>query len=142
MLYLDTSVLLPLCADEPHSEKVISYLASCGRADTVISDWTVTEFYSAIGRRFRDKKITRRQADQAVDALERRFSQGLILFQLTDEDQILAQGFLRKWQTAIKSGDALHAAATKRLQAHLLTRDRAFLRFALTHALTASNPAP
>jgi uncharacterized protein len=142
MLYLDTSVLLPLCADEPHSEKVISYIGKFGQIDTAVSDWTVTEFHSALGRRFRDKKLTKRQADLAVELLARRFSQGLRLVHTAPENQIRAQSFLKAWRTPIKCGDALHAAMAQQLEAHLLTRDKAFLRFALTQAITASNPTP
>jgi uncharacterized protein len=142
MLYLDTSVLLPICADEPHSEKVMAFIGKFGRIDTAVSDWTVTEFYSALGRRFRDKKINKRQADQAVMLLDRKFSQGLLIFQLNYDDQLKAQGLLRNWKQAIKCGDALHAAAVLRLQAHLLTRDRAFMRFAASQHIPASDPTP
>lgn len=49
MVYLDTSVLVPLFVPEPASINVRRWFEQQGGIVLAISDWTMTEFASALG---------------------------------------------------------------------------------------------
>jgi uncharacterized protein len=135
MLYLDTSAVVPLCHKESTTAAVIAVLAVYPDEEISVSDWTITEFYSAIGSLVRDRKLSVKEADTALDKLLKRLSQGLITYQLDADDQILAQSFMRNWKNVPKGSDALHIAAARRLNAQLITIDKAMARHAASNAV-------
>lgn len=137
MLYLDTSVVVPLCHREPISAAVLAVLQRFSEEEVALSDWTITEFYSAIGCTVRDKKMTVKQADKALDELNQRLQQGIITYQLDPEDHILAQSYMLDWRKAPKGADALHIAAARRLTARLVTHDKNMAKHAQAHAVQA-----
>jgi predicted nucleic acid-binding protein len=98
--------------------------------DVALSDWTITEFYSAIGCTVRDKRMTIKEANLALAELNQRLQQGIITYQLDPDDHILAQSYMLDWHKAPKGADALHIAAARRLSAKLLTHDTAMAKHA------------
>lgn len=67
MRYWDSSAIVPLCVDEPHSGLARSWLAE---DRTVVTWWaTATEIVSALMRRVREHSLTDRQCLVAVQRL-------------------------------------------------------------------------
>jgi uncharacterized protein len=130
MIYFDTSFLLPLCHEEIMSGEILDVLSQYRNSEAILSDWTITEFYSALGCLVRDKKMSAAQANSAVQQLARRIKQGLVTYRLDMADQEQAQSIMSEWKKAPKAGDALHLAVALRLGAQLLTLDKAMARIA------------
>lgn len=61
-VYLDASALVKLFVPEPGSDELNRALV--GLNDVVISDLALTEVASALGRRVRERRLTRRQAQR------------------------------------------------------------------------------
>jgi uncharacterized protein len=59
-IYLDSSALVKLVVPEPESDRLNDALA--GVSDVVVSDLALAETASALGRRVREKKLTRTEA--------------------------------------------------------------------------------
>ncbi len=135
MLYLDTSVVVPLCYREPVSDAVLSKLQLFAAEEVTLSDWTITEFYSAVGCMVRDKVMTPKAADKALVSLNQRLHQGIITYQLDPDDHLLAQSYMRNWRRAPKGGDALHIAVARRLNARLVTHDKVMAHHAQAFAV-------
>lgn len=68
MIYWDTSAIVPLVIDEPHSESVRAVLRNDG--NVVVWWMTTIECLSAILRNEREGRLTREQSDQARQALD------------------------------------------------------------------------
>jgi predicted nucleic acid-binding protein len=49
MVYLDTSILVPLFVPEDASQTIRNWFAKQSQAELTISEWACTEFVSAIG---------------------------------------------------------------------------------------------
>ena len=64
MIYLDTSAAVPMFIPEPASDAIDAWYQSC--ADVVVtSDWTLTEFASALSIKVRRGEISSKQAQSA-----------------------------------------------------------------------------
>lgn len=64
MIYVDTSVLVALCTNEPKSEAISHWYRLC-RDELVSAVWCVTEFASALGIKQRSGQMTGIQAGSA-----------------------------------------------------------------------------
>jgi uncharacterized protein len=129
MLYIDTSALVPMCLSQEATENILQYIASQS-GEVAVSDWGITEFYSALGSSVRARALTPRVADQAVNELFHQLRDGLMTYRVDHSDQEKAQSIMSHWRNSPKAGDAVHLAITSRLQAQLLTRDKAMARHA------------
>ncbi len=136
MLYVDTSALVSMCLPEAATDDVMRYIASQS-CEVAISDWGITEFYSAIGSAVRARTITARAADEAIIELSHQLRDGLMTYRIDPLDQGKAQTIMSKWRNSPKAGDALHLAIVTRLQARLLTRDKAMVRHAKDREIEA-----
>jgi predicted nucleic acid-binding protein len=69
MVYLDTSVLVPLFVRQTTSEAVRMRIAGLFSDELTISEWTRTEFVSAVGTKIRTGHLEPDLALQIVRAL-------------------------------------------------------------------------
>jgi uncharacterized protein len=109
MIYVDTSVLVALCAPEPMTAAVARWHASTD--DELISGtWCVTEFASALGIKQRTGQLSREQAATAWHAFERICAADLQLTPI--EPPVFHQAALLTLDasTGLRAGDALHLA--------------------------------
>jgi len=58
LIYLDTNLVVALCAAERDSDRVESSLAAASREAFCISEWTCVEFTSAVGIKFRNRELS------------------------------------------------------------------------------------
>ena len=126
--YVDTSVLVALCVNEPKSEDVSHWYSKC-KDKLVSSVWCVTEFASALGIKQRTGQITTVEAQAAWHNFQRLCTNDLTLLS-ADTDLFHKAAFLTlDAATGLRAGDALHL--TSALQANvkrMATLDDVFAR--------------
>jgi predicted nucleic acid-binding protein len=110
MVYVDTSVLVALCANESKSAAVAQWYAGC-REELVCAVWCVTEFASALGLKQRTSQITGEQAASAWQAFERLCASDLQLLSVDPSTFHRAAKLTLDPVTGLRAGDALHLAA-------------------------------
>lgn len=130
MVYLDTNLVVALCAHEQDSERVEAALESISEP-LVTSEWTRVEFTSAIGIKLRSRELTEPLARRALADYYQAFEPGIEVVTPSREDYILASDYLQDLKRGLRSGDALHlAVAANQKATRLLTLDKVFIKAA------------
>jgi uncharacterized protein len=107
MIYVDTSVLIPLCVLEPKSAAASAwYEAYDGRI--VSAFWCVTEFASSLGIKQRTKQLTKREARTCWSNFEKLCSDDLELLPVESQHFVKAAALTHNAASGLRSGDALH----------------------------------
>lgn len=107
MIYLDTSVAIPLFVPEPASDAIDAWFESCD--DTLISsDWILTEFSSALSIKVRRGEIEKKQAQAAWKDFECFCQSGLRLVPVSRRAFTQAAQLVRNVPGGLRSGDSLH----------------------------------
>lgn len=126
--YVDTSVLVALCVNEPKSEDVSRWYSKC-EEKLVSSMWCVTEFASALGIKQRTGQISTEEAQVAWQNFQRLCTNDLTLLSPDPETFHKAALLTLDTTTGLRAGDALHL--TSALQANvkrMATLDEVFAR--------------
>lgn len=112
ILYLDTSALIKLYAEEPETEEVRE---AVGEARVVVvSEIGYVEARSALARRERDGSFSLEEHDDAVEQLRRDFRESYLL-RLVNGGIIAHAGELVR-QHALRAYDAVHLATALALR--------------------------
>jgi len=124
ILYLDTSALVKLYAEEPGSDEV----RNAARESRVIaiSELGYVEARSALARREREGSFSAEQHDRAVDLLKHDFREFYLLRPVTGK--VVAQAGELVREHTLRTYDALHLATALQLReeaSELLTHHRA-----------------
>ena len=128
MVYLDTSVLVPLFLPEPESERIQRWIERQSGELLLISEWTLTEFASALGLKVRTKLLQLDQAREAQKVFEKLAAQSLHVHVPTRADYVRATAFLGQYGLGLRAGDALHLAIAHREAAKAVySLDRLFV---------------
>ena len=114
MIYLDTSVAVPLFVAEPASERVDAWLDACGEG-IVSSDWIVTEFASALSIKERSGTLSARDATAAWRSFEAFSRSGLRLAPVNRTAFAEAARIIRQAAFGLRSGDAVHLAVAREI---------------------------
>lgn len=120
MIYLDTSVVVPLIVPEPTSSRARSWfkrLDSRQTKELAVSAWVLTEFTSAMGIKVRNRELTRSQGEAAGALLEDALLPNVTVVEVTPTDFRLAETMLREFSLGLRAGDALHLATASRCAA-------------------------
>jgi uncharacterized protein len=120
MIYLDTSVVVPLIVPETTSSRARSWFERLDSAQTkalAVSAWVLTEFTSAMGIKVRNREITRSQGEAARALLEDALLPNVSIIEVTPTDFRLAETMLREFSLGLRAGDALHLATASRCAA-------------------------
>jgi predicted nucleic acid-binding protein len=126
--YVDTSVWVALCVNEPKSEDVSRWYSKC-KDKLVSSVWCVTEFASVLGIKQRTKQITIEQAQLAWENFQRLCANDLTL--LSPDADMFHQAALLTLDatTGLRAGDALHLVSALQANAkRMATLDEVFAR--------------
>lgn len=110
MVYVDTSVLVALCVNEPKSAAVARWYAAC-TDELASAAWCVTEFANALGIKQRTNQITAEQGATAWQAFERLCASDLELLPVDPPTFHRAAVLTLDASTSLRAGDALHLAA-------------------------------
>lgn len=122
ILYLDTSALIKLYAEEPRTEEV-RYAVEEARL-TAISEIGYVEARSALARREREGSFSKEEHDEAVKRLEHDFREFYLLRQVSGGTIARAGELVRSH--ALRAYDAVHLATALALheEAHELPQDQ------------------
>lgn len=128
MVYVDTSVLVPLFLSEPHSMAAAEWYAREKR-ELVAAAWCVTEFASALGIKQRTGAIEAQEAQGAWTRFERMVAADLRLLPVEPADFHRAAELVLDAGSALRAGDALHLACAEAAGAkHMATLDEVLSR--------------
>lgn len=138
MQYVDTSVLVAYFVNEAHSAQAEQAMRDTSRYPLAISEWTETEFISALGIKCRTGQLNEEQS-LAVQAQFAAIAGRLTLLQITGDDFRLAAELLKDWRGGLRSGDALHLSVAIRHGARLLSLDDKLMQAAQRLGVAASS---
>jgi len=128
MVYVDTSVLLPLFINEPYSAAAADWYAREKR-ELVAAAWCIPEFASALGIKQRTGAIDAQQAQGAWTRFERMVAADLRILPVEAAHLHRAAGLVLDAASALRAGDALHLACAEAAGAkHMAILDDALAR--------------
>jgi uncharacterized protein len=119
-VYLDTSLLVSALTPEPNNAAAQAWLAT--QSALHISDWTVTEFHSAVALKVRTGSLQPAERQLALASLARMIDRNFTTHHLTTSD-FRDAALLIDQSTNLRAGDALHLALFQRLGLSLATLD-------------------
>ena len=122
MSYLDTSIIVPAYCAEPLSDRVGELLGKM--ADLTISDLTEVEFYSALSRKVRQRELTLAGAQELRSNFQADLGTGI--YRQVRVEAIhyqMAREWIGRFDTVLRTLDALHWAIASKLQMPMVTGD-------------------
>jgi predicted nucleic acid-binding protein len=140
VLYFDTSFLVPLILREATSIKVAAFVRTLATEDLAISHWTRVEFSSLLAREIRMGGLVSQAASQADARFEAMIASSFAVFLPGADDYTLAKQFLRRFETGLRAGDALHLAiASGRGAETIYSLDKALIKAGVALGLPMSD---
>lgn len=130
MLYLDTSVLVAALVPEAQTDNVHDWLLAHPSKEFVMSDWTLTEFASALSLKRRTGELSEAESAQASRAFDEMADEMVEVIPLTRQDFAQAARLIRSATVGLRAGDALHLTVALREVATLCTLDQRLLQAA------------
>ena len=125
MIYVDTSVFVALCTNEPKSNDVSKWYSN-STAKMISSTWTFTEFSSALSIKARTGQITDNQAREAWQRFDELCQNDIELLPIESKAYYSAGILVMDSHSNLRAGDALHLAAARQLKSKfLVTLDQA-----------------
>jgi len=112
MVYVDTSVLVALFLNEPHSLAATDWYAH-ETSELAAAAWCVPEFASALGIKQRTGAINAQQAQDAWARFERLIAADLQLLPVEPANFHRAAELVLDAASALRAGDALHLACAE-----------------------------
>jgi uncharacterized protein len=121
--YLDASVLVSLFTIDDHTPRALAWLA--GASDRLyVSDWTLTEFSSALAIGVRTARLTLGDRDAAESALQLWLNAQRTPESVRNDDVRTARALLRATPLPLRGADALHLAIAQRVGHALASFER------------------
>jgi len=124
MFYIDTSVLVAALTWEANTPDIRRWLTGQPPEQLATSDWTITEFSSAISLKMRTGQIDLNQRKKSLSAFNRLMSEAFIVLRISALHFRAAASLADHFSLNLRSGDALHMAVAIEHGATLCTLDR------------------
>lgn len=109
MIYLDTSVVVPLFMREPASEAVSVWFGA-NTEPLLAADWLVTEFASALAIKVRRGDVKPAIAQRVWNEFDVLCAGGLRLLPVSRSAFAEASRLVRQADSGLRAGDSLHLA--------------------------------
>jgi uncharacterized protein len=113
MLYFDTSFIVPYILPESTSSRVQQFFIDQQSTNLAISHWTRIEFASMLAREVRMQAMSEQAARDADTRFEAAMAQSFLVLLPDRNDFDLSKQYLARFETGLRSGDALHLAIGK-----------------------------
>jgi uncharacterized protein len=110
MLYFDTSFLVPFFLNEQSSGRVERFIRQQPKGEPTISLWTRIEFSSALARQVRLGNLAPESALAIDFEFDSIMAESFVTVSPIAGDFELSKQFLRRYETGLRAGDALHLA--------------------------------
>jgi uncharacterized protein len=124
MLYFDTSVIVSALTNEADTDLSQVWLARQEASELTISDWTMTEFASALSIKLRTDALGAEDRAAALSAFTRLCAESFATLAVERDDFRAAARFADQSELNLRAGDALHLAICANHGALLCTLDR------------------
>jgi predicted nucleic acid-binding protein len=121
-VYLDTSVLVALFADDALNDRAQAFLETAPSL-LVVSDFAAAELASAVARFVRMREMTRGVALKLFADFDAWIARSVQRIEISAADVTAATGMLRRLDLTLRTPDALHLAIAQRSGAELATVD-------------------
>jgi uncharacterized protein len=113
MLYFDTSFIVPYILPESTSSRVQQFFTDQQSTNLAIRHWTRIEFASMLAREVRMQAMSEQAARDADTRFEAVMAQSFLVLLPDRNDFDLSKQYLARFETGLRSGDALHLAIGK-----------------------------
>jgi predicted nucleic acid-binding protein len=124
MLYLDTSVLVAAMTEEPHTERIQTWMAAQDPRALIISEWVVTEFSAALSIKLRTLQIEPNVRSNVLADFKILTTDSIPILPVSRAHFYAAAKFADQYSLGLRAGDALHLAIAADHGATLCTLDR------------------
>jgi predicted nucleic acid-binding protein len=139
--YLDTSVLVSMLTVDDNTRAATAWLSSAPRRLS-LSDWSVTEFSSALALGVRTGRLTQADRTAAEVALRSRLDVDRQVEAVVADDVRTARALILATGLPLRAGDALHLAIAQRLGDAVATFDARMREAAVDLGLRVEDLSP
>jgi len=125
MFYLDTSVIVAALVNEEASERASAFLwEAVNTTRVVVSDWTLTEFSSAIALKIRTGQLNSDYQAEIQNVFDGLVTETFELIPVERRHFLLAAKLAAQRNVDLRASDALHLAISEETRTELVTLDR------------------
>ncbi|WP_091876957.1 type II toxin-antitoxin system VapC family toxin [Phyllobacterium sp. OV277] len=126
MFYVDTSVLVAALTAEGETKRAQKWLSEQAPGEIAISNWTITEFSSALSIKLRTGQLDLKNRDEALSTFHRIVTESFKLFPVSNIQFSQAAKLADQHDLGLRAGDALHLAVVLDTGTTMCTLDKRF----------------
>jgi predicted nucleic acid-binding protein len=138
--YFDTSVIVSFVVHEVHTPLAREWLRRDETGENIISEWTLTEFHSALSLKLRTNQISAEIKKEAEVFFKRAQNALFKTIPVVSIDFARAAELAARPELWLRAGDALHLAIAERLEAKLCAFDKKLFAAAERVGVVAQMP--